>query len=161
MKSSAVLLAFLFILPLGSIALAWDLTGKEAEELQRKNAKLEEQIKQLQEQLQIQKIDSNKELRACQDKLAIEAKRGSGIKIIFFGGDIIYELNTAAFTDYRAGLRLRSIHDQIFAESMGNFENGRGGDMEMLSLLKEIDVSKDRMIDETEAQDFRKNEEAK
>ena len=99
-------------------------------------------------------------LAECEAKLATEAKRGTGIKVIFFGGDIIYEVFTDAFNEYRAGLRYRSLTDRDFAEKLQSFEQGMGGDLEVLAVLKDMDLSKDRLVDLEEAQTFRKKVEA-
>jgi|GEM_PF-3371632 len=91
----------------------------------------------------------------------LEKAKIKGISVILFGGDIIYEVAVDAYKEYRAGLRYRSLSDQNFSASFKSFEEGKGGDTELLSVLKEVDNSCDRFVDMNEASRFRKSEEDK
>lgn len=139
------------------------LTG-QVDDLAKQNAQLEGELSTVQgdlSRLQGQFGDVTGQMEACQEKLATETKRGSGIKVIFFNGDIIYEIASDAFVDYRAGLRYRSLGDEAFFEKLQSFERGQGGDFDVLAVLKEVDKSRDRLIDEDEALKFRKIEETR
>lgn len=108
--------------------------------------------------------NANRELERQLEKYREEIsrlKRERGMGIFFFGGDIIYEVAPEAFRDYRAGLRFRALIDSNFAAAFKMFEEGKGGDEEVLRVVKEIDTSGDRYIDIGEASSFRKAEEDK
>lgn len=90
----------------------------------------------------------------------LESGATKGISIIFFGGDIIYEVSLDAYKSYRAGLRYRALRNVAFANEYEKFEAGKGGDAVVLGVLKEIDLSADRTIDAREAYDFRQTEES-
>jgi hypothetical protein len=158
-------------------AFAWDLTGKkranlqsEMEDMQAENTLLQQELAALQvtNEQQAKKIffleEEVKAIRGkvgeCEQKLAVEAKRGTGIKVIFFKGDIIYEIASDAYVNYKAGIRYRSLADPEFLEKLQTFEQGQGGDFEVLAVLQEIDRSNDRMIDDSEAMAFREGAEA-
>jgi vacuolar-type H+-ATPase subunit I/STV1 len=139
-------------------------------ELEKVNAEHAQQLDQLKITHEQEKADIRKEMEEQKRKFAAleadfqkeierEKYRSSFIKVIFFGGDIIYEVANDAFNDYRAGLRFKTLRDADFASQYKLFEVGKGGDPQVLSVLKEIDVSKDRIIDAQEARAFRKNEE--
>jgi len=171
-------LVFLIVLVTFSVdALALDLGGKKkikaleeelsdsqemASELEEKNAKLEEQLAEITAQLDQARQSTSAteaELEGCKTKLATEEKRGSGIKVVFFNGDIIYEIASDAFVDYRAGLRFHSLSDVEFSESLQLFEKGMGGDLKVLAAMKLIDSSHDRMISLREAAEYRRKAE--
>ncbi|MBI5142413.1 MAG: hypothetical protein HZA20_09545 [Nitrospirae bacterium] len=92
--------------------------------------------------------------------LETEKMRGKGIKVVFFSGDIIYDISSEAFTDYKAGLRYRALRDTAFAEKLKLFEDGKGGDGEVLAALKAVDRSQDKLISAQEASAFRAAEES-
>lgn len=129
-------------------------------------ALLEGGKKELEGQLAICKADKeklSKEKAECEKKEAeCQAKTAQkGIPVILFGGDIMYEVAVEAFKDYKAGLRFRTLNDPNFQEKSKMFEEGKGGDSEMLAVLKEVDKNADKIIDASEASGFRKAEEDK
>jgi len=121
---------------------------KEKSELEKKLADAEEQLTR-----------KEAEFKAAIEKLEKSSK--GGMSIVLFGGDIIYKVDAEGFTNYRAGLRYRTLRDTVFATALGEFERGQGGDADMIKVLKEIDTSGDRFIDSNEAARFRKAEEDK
>lgn len=180
------LLLFVFgVVGLGSPAQAFDLTGKKRAGLEAELVTMHEENERLKQDLSILQRENERhasdltvlkgqlatleeqvktaqgKVGECEQRLAVEAKRGSGIKVIFFNGDIIYEIFSDAFVNYKAGIRYRSLADQEFFQKLQSFEQGNGGDFEVLAVLKEIDASNDRMIDDKEALAFRKIAEAR
>ena len=123
------------------------LTGKDIlngkiDRLSSENAKLQEKVTELEK------------------SLATERTRGKGIKLALFGGDIIYEVDSNAYVDVRAAFRLRAVRDRDFGENFNLYEQGRGGDSQILTLLREIDADKDRFITNAEGIEFRRGEES-
>jgi hypothetical protein len=134
--------------------------------------------KQGEEQLASQKADCNKGMADIKGQMAeqkarcdsreaemskileTEKMRGKGIKVVFFSGDIIYDISSEAFTDYKAGLRYKALRDGSFAEKLKLFENSMGGDGDVLAVLKQVDRSQDKLISAQEAASFRMAEEA-
>lgn len=130
------------------------ITGLQTEidNLKQSEASLQSEILQTKTLLS----DADAKAEKCEQKLAVEMKRGTGIKVIFFKGDIIYEVMNEAFVDYKAGLRYRSISDSVFRDVLSRFEQGAGGDHELLAAMQEMDMSGDRIVDMKEAVAFRK-----
>jgi len=147
------------------------VTGKA--ELEKKIANLEQQLSasnaeknklrdtvaNLEQQLSAEKAKYASDIEGLQKKL--EITKVKGMPVIFFGGDIAYEVAVEGYKDYRAGLRYRALRDENFKTALEQFEAGKGGDAIILSTLKEMDTSGDKLIDPSEARGFRKSEEAK
>lgn len=116
----------------------------------------------IEKQLSSERSQFEKKEAECKDMIGkLEKAKVKGMSVILFGGDIIYEVAVEAFKEYRAALRYRSLSDSNFATAFKMFEDGKGGDADILSVLKEIDTSGDRHIDTTEASHFRRTEEEK
>lgn len=140
------------------------VTGKV--ELEKKVTNLEQQlsaskdtIAKLEQQLSAEKAKYTRDMEELHKKL--EMTKVKGMTVIFFGGDIVYEVAVDGYKDYKAGLRYRSLIDENFKTALEQFEYGKGGDAIILGVVKEIDTSGDRLIDANEALRFRKTEEDK
>jgi uncharacterized protein YceK len=147
------------------------MTGKK--ELETKVASLEQQLAaskseegklrntmaKLEQELSAEKAKSSRDTEEFQKKL--DQAKVKGMPVILFGGDIVYEIATEGYKDYRAGLRYRSLLDDDFKTAFEQFEAGKGGDAIVLGILKEIDKSGDKVIDLQESLRFRKAEEEK
>jgi len=128
---------------------------REREDLEASNRELERSLHTTREELaelERRYREVSAELDVFRSREAAEAGR---INVMLFGGDILYAVSPDAFGDYRAGLRMRSLVDSEFAAALREFEEGRGGDAELLLVLRQVDTSNDRLIAFDEARAFR------
>ncbi|MBI5789629.1 MAG: hypothetical protein HZA78_12325 [Candidatus Schekmanbacteria bacterium] len=122
-------------------------------QISESKALLEKQMAQESESCKNREMD-------YQDKIKkLEQSSAKGISVVFFSGDIIYEVMLDAYKNYRAGLRYKALSDTVFGPMYSQFEEGKGGDAGVLAILKEIDSSGDRVIDAKEAIRFRQSAE--
>jgi hypothetical protein len=128
-------------------------TAREIESLKTRIVELEEVVKERDVLLQ-EKLELRKGMDQLENEIKEQTRRREGIKAVLFGGDIIYEIDAGSYRDYRECLRFRSLRDEVFAKSLADYEQGQGGDMQMMALLKEIDSTRDRFISSEEAADF-------
>lgn len=140
----------------------------DMDKLASAKAELEKQYSsekaELEKQHSSEKAELEKKVAECKEqigKLEKEKTKAKGLSVILFGGDIIYEVAADTFKEYKAALRYRSLNNPNFATALKMFEEGKGGDAEVLILLKETDTSGDRFIDADEASRLRKVEEDK
>ncbi len=136
-------------------------TEKQLAASKAQEVKLSDANAKLEQQLSAEKAKYNRDVQEFEKKLEMEKVKVKGMPVMLFSGDIVYEIAIEGFKDYRASLRYRSLLDETFKTSLDQFEAGKGGDPVMLGILKEIDVSNDRLISPDEALRFRKMQEEK
>lgn len=136
-------------------------TEKQLATSKAQEVKLSDANTKLEQQLSAEQAKYTRDVQEFEKKIEMEKVKVKGMPVMLFSGDIVYEIAIEGFKDYRASLRYRSLLNETFKTSLDQFEAGKGGDPVMLGILKEIDVSSDRLISPDEALRFRKAEEEK
>ncbi len=152
------------------------LSGCEAVDMITGKDRLERDLHRAQDDSRARLIEREERIRLLEEEtIALQERLGTAlteletlraersaaaISVLLFRGDITYAVTPAAFSDYRAGLRLHALNDAAFGEALEKFEKLEGGDATVFLVLRKIDSSDDRLIGLEEARAFRRVQEA-